>query len=220
VLQNRIYLGEIVYNQQSYGGEHEPIVDQPRWDAVQAQLAGNDAEHRNCGKTRQPSLLAGMLFDRDGNRMTPVGLHIGEVFYGNIGSDGRLDFTVVGPAVNEVARIAAMCRSVERNVLLSQTFADAMARLERGRLVSVGRYALRGRPAAGAVHPRSVLDWMSEAMMKPYVICHMVSSVDGRILPSRWWPKGIDTAGLFERLHELLGGDAWLVGRVTGQEFA
>lgn len=73
-----------------------------------------------------------------------VGLHIGEVFYGNIGSDERLDFTVVGPAVNKVARIAAMCRSVERNVLLSQAFADAMARLERGRLVSVGRYALRG----------------------------------------------------------------------------
>ena len=73
-----------------------------------------------------------------------VGLHIGEVFYGNIGSDQRLDFTVVGPAVNEVARIAAMCRSVERNVLLSQAFADAMARLERGRLASVGRYALRG----------------------------------------------------------------------------
>jgi adenylate cyclase len=73
-----------------------------------------------------------------------VGLHIGEVFYGNIGSDERLDFTVVGPAVNEVARIAAMCRSVDRNVLLSQAFADAMARLERGRLVSVGRYALRG----------------------------------------------------------------------------
>jgi adenylate cyclase len=73
-----------------------------------------------------------------------VGLHIGEVFYGNIGSHERLDFTVVGPAVNEVARIAAMCRSVERNVLLSQAFADATARLERGRLVSVGRYALRG----------------------------------------------------------------------------
>jgi adenylate cyclase len=73
-----------------------------------------------------------------------LGLHVGDVFYGNIGSDERLDFTVVGPAVNEVARIAAMCRSVERGVLLSQAFADAMARLERGRLVSVGRYALRG----------------------------------------------------------------------------
>ena len=71
-----------------------------------------------------------------------VGLHIGEVFYGNIGSDERLDFTVVGPAVNEVARIAAMCRSAERNVLLSQAFADAMA--SKHRLASVGRYALRG----------------------------------------------------------------------------
>jgi adenylate cyclase len=72
-----------------------------------------------------------------------VALHIGEVFYGNIGSDERLDFTVVGPAVNEVARIAAMCRSVERDVLLSQAFADVMGE-GRARLVSVGRYALRG----------------------------------------------------------------------------
>jgi adenylate cyclase len=73
-----------------------------------------------------------------------LGLHVGEVSYGNIGSNDRLDFTVVGPAVNEVNRIATLCRSAERNVLVSQAFADAMARLERGRLVSVGRYALRG----------------------------------------------------------------------------
>ena len=39
-----------------------------------------------------------------------LGLHIGEVFYGNIGSPDRLDFTVIGPAVNEASRIAAMCR--------------------------------------------------------------------------------------------------------------
>jgi adenylate cyclase len=73
-----------------------------------------------------------------------LGLHVGEVFYGNIGSKDRLDFTVVGPAVNEVSRIAAMCRSAERNVLLSAAFAEAMAAAERPRLVSVGRYALRG----------------------------------------------------------------------------
>ena len=73
-----------------------------------------------------------------------LGLHIGEVFYGNIGSKDRLDFTVVGPAVNETSRIAAMCRSAERNVLFSQAFADASAKAERDRLVSVGRYALRG----------------------------------------------------------------------------
>ncbi|HML10555.1 MAG TPA: adenylate/guanylate cyclase domain-containing protein, partial [Stellaceae bacterium] len=73
-----------------------------------------------------------------------LGLHIGEVFYGNIGSRERLDFTVIGPAVNEVARIAAMCRSAERDVLLSAPFAEAIAAAGSGAPVSVGRYALRG----------------------------------------------------------------------------
>jgi riboflavin biosynthesis pyrimidine reductase len=56
--------------------------------------------------------------------------------------------------------------------------------------------------------------------MKPHVICHMASSVDGRTLNSRWRPDGKLASTLFERLHDELGGDAWLVGRVTGQEFA
>jgi adenylate cyclase len=73
-----------------------------------------------------------------------IGLHIGEVFYGNIGSVDRLDFTVVGPAVNETSRIASMCRSVDRPVLISSTFADCLTDTERARLVSVGRFALRG----------------------------------------------------------------------------
>jgi riboflavin biosynthesis pyrimidine reductase len=55
--------------------------------------------------------------------------------------------------------------------------------------------------------------------MKPYVICLMAASVDGRTLPSRWRPKG-SSGNLFERVHDELAGDAWLVGRVTGQEFA
>lgn len=73
-----------------------------------------------------------------------LGLHVGEVFYGNIGSLERLDFTVVGPAVNEVNRIAAMCRTVERDVLLSAALVAAARPEDRRRLVSVGRYALRG----------------------------------------------------------------------------
>lgn len=72
-----------------------------------------------------------------------VGLHIGDVFYGNVGSKERLDFTVIGPAVNEVSRIAAMCRSTEQPLLVSSPFADAMGE-GRSRLISVGRYALRG----------------------------------------------------------------------------
>jgi adenylate cyclase len=73
-----------------------------------------------------------------------VGLHVGEVLYGNIGSVDRLDFTVVGPAVNETSRIASMCRSVDRPLLISSDFADALPDGERRKLVSVGRYALRG----------------------------------------------------------------------------
>jgi riboflavin biosynthesis pyrimidine reductase len=56
--------------------------------------------------------------------------------------------------------------------------------------------------------------------MKPYVVCHMVTSIDGRILHSRWRPQTRAGGELFERLHTRLGGDAWIVGRVTGQEFA
>jgi len=73
-----------------------------------------------------------------------LGLHVGEVFYGNVGSRERLDFTVIGPAVNEASRIAAMCRSVDQPVLISAAFA-AVGDMKR-RLVSVGRYALRGVP--------------------------------------------------------------------------
>ncbi len=72
-----------------------------------------------------------------------LSLHFGEVFFGNIGSRERLDFTVVGPAVNEVSRISALCRSVEQPLLVSSAFAESIGE-ERGRLVSVGRYALRG----------------------------------------------------------------------------
>jgi DNA invertase Pin-like site-specific DNA recombinase len=72
MLRNRTYRGEIVHKGQSYPGEHPPIIDQPLWDAVQAQLTGNTTERTSGTRTHQPSLLAGMLFDRDGNRMTPT----------------------------------------------------------------------------------------------------------------------------------------------------
>src|SRR6516164_2844514 len=55
--------------------------------------------------------------------------------------------------------------------------------------------------------------------MKPYVICLMACSVDGRTLLSRWRPKGA-AGDVFEQVHEELAGDVWLIGRVTGQEFA
>ena len=72
-----------------------------------------------------------------------LGLGVGEVYYGNVGSKERLDFTVIGPAVNEVSRIAAMCGSIDQPVLISSAFVGSRPR-RTGRFVSVGRYALRG----------------------------------------------------------------------------
>ena len=73
-----------------------------------------------------------------------VGLHVGEVLYGNIGSEDRLDFTVVGPAVNEVSRIASMCNSIDREFLASSEFRAGLDAAGRRYMVSTGRYALRG----------------------------------------------------------------------------
>src|SRR6266516_1425607 len=70
------------------------------------------------------------------------------------------------------------------------------------------------RPLRGKLRPGC------GAEMKPYVICHMNSSVDGRILGSRWRPAENRMTGLFERLHDELGGGSWLIGRVTGSEYA
>ena len=91
--------------------------------------------------------IAGLNGERSANGQPTTGftlaLHEGEVLYGNVGSQTRLDFTVVGPAVNEVTRIQAMSRSLDQPILVSASFADA-CRDQRKRLVSVGRYALRG----------------------------------------------------------------------------
>jgi len=74
---------------------------------------------------------------------THVALHLGELLYGNLGSARRLDFTVLGPAVNEAARIEALCGSLEQPIIVSSAFAEA-AGDARSRLVSLGRYAMKG----------------------------------------------------------------------------
>ncbi|WP_048709902.1 adenylate/guanylate cyclase domain-containing protein [Microvirga massiliensis] len=69
-----------------------------------------------------------------------VALHYGTVFYGNIGSRTRLDFTVIGPAVNEASRMEALCTSLGESLLLSEPIAKACGWPVR----SLGRHHLRG----------------------------------------------------------------------------
>jgi adenylate cyclase len=71
-----------------------------------------------------------------------IGVHVGDVMYGNIGSRTRLDFTVIGPAVNMASRLESLTKQLGRPVLLSRAFADFVAsdfNLER-----VGEYPVRG----------------------------------------------------------------------------
>jgi len=77
----------------------------------------------------------------------PVGevdlaLHIGEVLYGNVGAADRLDFTVIGPAVNEAARIETLCEPLGRKVLVSAEFAAAAGSCNG--LQPLGHHRLRG----------------------------------------------------------------------------
>jgi adenylate cyclase len=121
-------------------------------DGVLAVFAGAD-----LGRAERAALRAEYRFRQNMNSLNAqrlaagrditsayVGLHVGEVFYGNIGHEDRLDFTVVGPAVNEVSRIASMCRSVDRELLISAAFRDGLDVSGQRYLVSTGRFALRG----------------------------------------------------------------------------
>ena len=112
--------------------------DEPRRACARALAAAEAAQHQ----------VAALNARRTGSFLPTtdfyLGLHAGAMFYGNIGSVTRLDFTIVGPAVNLASRIAAMCRSAEQPVLLSQDFVEAAGAEARAGFVSVGRYALRG----------------------------------------------------------------------------
>ncbi len=71
-----------------------------------------------------------------------VGVHVGDVMYGNIGSRTRLDFTVIGPAVNIASRLESLTKVVKRPVLLSKAFVD-MAGCKRN-MESLGSFPLKG----------------------------------------------------------------------------
>jgi len=74
--------------------------------------------------------------------MLDLALHAGEVLYGNVGSDRRLDFTIVGPAVNEAARLEALCATLDVPLVASRRFVDLLAAPAQFR--SLGPRTLRG----------------------------------------------------------------------------
>ena len=154
------YSDAIVSAIHEHGGDVLKLIG----DGTFAIFTAEDRAHA-CGAALSAAIAARERVEElnrrraaDGKPITHMylGLHVGEVFYGNVGSRERLDFTVIGPAVNEASRIAAMCRSVDQPVLMSSAFAEVGG--TKRRLVSVGRYALRG-----VAHPQELFTLDPEA---------------------------------------------------------
>ena len=93
-----------------------------------AKLAVERVQKTNAAHPEAPPLKFG------------IGLHLGSVTYGNIGIPQRLEFTVIGPAANEAARVESMTKDLDKAVLASGVFAAAYP----GKLASVGRHRLKG----------------------------------------------------------------------------
>jgi site-specific DNA recombinase len=71
MLQNRIYRGEITHKGNAYPGEHPAIIEKELWDEVQVVLAENRVDRTTGADAKQPSLLAGLIFDENGEQLTP-----------------------------------------------------------------------------------------------------------------------------------------------------
>jgi adenylate cyclase len=97
-------------------------------NAVQAAKAAVDRENERRASAGSPRIRYGLA------------LHVGDVMYGNIGGDARLDFTVIGPAVNLTSRIESMCKDLDRSPLLSTEF----ARLSGVEAEYLGEFELKG----------------------------------------------------------------------------
>jgi site-specific DNA recombinase len=71
LLSNPIYTGRIAHKGELYPGQHPALIDDQTWAAVREQLAANASNHQRKGKASEPSLLAGLLVDAQGERLTP-----------------------------------------------------------------------------------------------------------------------------------------------------
>ena len=106
---------------------------------------GNDPAPVACARALDAAMEAVARMKKlNAGREPPVrfgiGLHLGLVLYGNIGTPTRLEFTVIGAAANEAARVEGMCKTLHVDVAVSEN----VARHLPGRLRSLGRHALRG----------------------------------------------------------------------------
>lgn len=132
------YFGLVAGPIERHGGEILKFIG----DAVLAVFPVGDAPSQACTCALRAANEALATTDQLPEGLSfGIALHLGEVFFGNIGAARRLDFTVIGPAVNEASRVEGMCKPLGRSLLLTREFATEVTCTP---LVSLGEHALRG----------------------------------------------------------------------------
>ena len=131
------YIGDAVFAIFPIGGTEKPLVEacfREEGACAAAMAAARDARARVDALNQrresrgEPPLAFGLA------------LHVGDVMYGNLGVPQRMQFTVIGAAANEAARLAGMCKDLDRWVLVSSAF----PRCFPGQMVSLGYHVMRG----------------------------------------------------------------------------
>lgn len=143
------YFGSVVSIVDRFGGNVLKFMG----DGLLAIFSFDDQKHASRSAVEAAHVLRGAI-DEVRERREAAGLphtgytlalHSGEILYGNIGGQRRLDFTIIGPAVNTTSRILGMCGPLEQELIISSRVAAAVTG-HRDDLVSLGRYLLRGVP--------------------------------------------------------------------------
>lgn len=113
LLKNPLYVGQVKQGNQLYSGQHEAILDKGTWDAVQNKLSENRSNKRLRTKAKEPSLLAGLLYDDNGNPMSPTHTKKGSKRYRYYVSQAVLQYRE--KEIGSVARVPA--HAVEDRVI-------------------------------------------------------------------------------------------------------
>lgn len=124
------FIGDAVIAIFPYEDDSRPLANMVRAAVATAREALSRVERHNANLqgTDRPTIRFG------------ISMHIGSLMYGNIGTDRRLDFSVIGPAANEVVRLGGLCKVLKSPVIVSSSFKESYP----GELIALGNH-----PAAG-----------------------------------------------------------------------
>ncbi len=147
-----IYFDQVVPSVTQYGGEVLKFMG----DGVLAFFRDEAGAGASCASALKAAQLVGDRLDAislpDAEIRAGIGLHYGQVSYGNFGAGQRLDFTVIGRDVNLASRIQGLCRQTSQPLLLSRRFAEL--------LTAPGAVSIGLRDVRGFTEPIELFAWM------------------------------------------------------------